>query len=184
MKTKNVNRAVENDFSQFSNRQILSVFNEYSARPIERFMDRYAMERRTQDVLDMNGLMIHHVNNGGAIRCIDGVWIYRAEAHPSNVHALGHVHRDSNRIIRMLIDHNPKKFKSAERFALYRDGMSVYEYRMACRNIQGGDAYQIAESDIEYDVRKGFIRIEIDANQELAEHAAKTILGRGRETGE
>ena len=178
MKTKSVNRAVENDFSPFREKQILSVFNELSPRPISGFMDRNAMERRTQDLLDMRGYMIHHQNNGGALFQIDGVWVYRAESHPSNVQALGHVHRDSNRVIRMLIDHNPKRLKSAERFALYRDGMTVYEYRMACRTAQGGDAYQVAESDIDYDVRKGFIRIEIDADQELAEHAARTILNR------
>lgn len=178
MKTKNVNRAVENDFTQFSSRQILSVFNSLSPRPIKAFMDRYAMERRTQDLLDSEGLMVHHENNGGALRQIDGVWIYRAESHPSNVQALGHVHRDSNRIIRLLIDHNPKKLKSAVRFAQYRDGMTVYEYRMACRTAQGGDAYRIAESDIDFDVKHGYIRIEIDAAQELAEHAARTILNR------
>jgi hypothetical protein len=178
MKTKSVNRAVENDFSQFRDKQILSVFNELSPRPISGFMDRQAMERRTQDLLDMQGFMIYHENNGGALYQIDGVWIYRAESHPSNVQALGHVHRDSNRVIRMLIDHNPKKLKSAERFALYRDGMTVYEYRMACRTAQGGNAYQISENDIEHDVRKGFIRIEINSEQELAEHAARTILRR------
>lgn len=178
MKTKQVNRAVENDFTQFTDKQILSVFNEFSPRPISGFMDRYAMERRTQDLLDMKGLMVHHQNNGGALYEIDRVWIYRAESHPANVQALGHVHRDSNRIIRLLIDYNPKKQKSAERFAQYRDGMTVYEYRMACRAIQGGDAYSVAEADIEYDIKKGFIRIEINSEQELAEHAARTILGR------
>lgn len=178
MKTKSVNRAVENDFSQFRDKQILSVFNEFSPRPISGFMDRHAMERRTQDLLDMRGLMLYHENNGGALYQIDGVWVYRAESHPSNVQALGHVHRDSNRVIRMLIDYNPKRLKSAQRFALYRDGMTVYEYRVACRAAQGGDAYMVSESDIEYDIKKGFIRIEIDSEQELADHAARTILGR------
>jgi len=178
MKTNIVNRAVENDFTQFSDAQILSIFNKFSPRPMSGFMDRYAMQRRTQDLLDMRGLMLHHQNNGGALYQIDGVWVYRAESHPNNVQALGHVHRDSNRIIRLLIDHNPKKQRSAVRFAQYRDGMTVYEYRMACRAAQGGDAYQVAEADIDFDVKKGYIRIEIDAAQELAEHAAKTILGR------
>lgn len=178
MKTNLVNRAVENDFTQFSDRQILSIYNHYSVRKMSGFMDRYAMERRTQDLLDMRGLMLHHQNNGGSLQQIDGVFIYRAESHPSNVQALGHVHRDSNRIIRLLIDHNPKRQRSAVRFAQYRDGMTVYEYRMACRAAQGGDAYQVAESDIDFDVKRGYIRIEIDPKQELAEHAAKTILGR------
>lgn len=178
MKARDVNRAVENNFSPFEDWQILELYNSMSPRKLSGFMDRRAMERRTQDLLDVRGLMIYHENNGGAQYQVAGIWVYRAESHPVNVESLGYVHRDSNRIIRLLIDHNPKRYASRERFALYRDGMTVYEYRMACRELQGGDAWSIADADIDHDVRKGFIRIEINTNQELAEHAAKTILGR------
>lgn len=175
---REVSRAVENDFSQFDDAQVLAVYNTYSVRKLSGFADRLAMERRVQDLLDARGLMVYHKNNGGALYDIRGVWVYRAESHPQNVDNLGYVHRDSNRIIRLLIDYNPKKGRSRERFALYRDGMTVYEYRMACRAAFGGDAYSIAESDIKHDTKKRFIRVEVDAKQELAEHAAKEILGR------
>jgi len=178
MKARDVNRAVENNFSPFEDWQILELYNSMSPRKLSGFMDRRAMERRTQDLLDVRGLMIYSENNGGAQYQVAGIWVYRAESHPLNVEALGYVHRDSNRVIRLLIDHNPKKFASRERFALYRDGMTVYEYRMACRELQGGNAWSVADSDIDHDVRKGFIRIEINANQELADHARETVLRR------
>jgi hypothetical protein len=178
MKARDVNRAAENDFSPFEDWQILELYNSMSPRKLTGFMDRRAMERRTQDLLDVRGLMLYHQNNGGAQYQVAGIWIYRAEAHPTNVYALGYVHRDSNRIIRLLIDHNPKSGASRDRFAFYRDGMTVYEYRVACRDLQGGDAWGKSESDIDHDVKKGFIRIEINADQELADHARETILQR------
>lgn len=178
MKAKDVNRAVENNFSPFQDWQILELYNSMSLRKLTGFMDRRAMERRTQDLLDVRGLMVYHENNGGAQYQVAGIWVYRAESHPTNVEALGYVHRDSNRIIRLLVTENPKRAASRERFALYRDGMTVYDYRMACRELQGGNAWSISESDIDHDVRKGFIRIEINADQQLADHAREVVLRR------
>lgn len=178
MKIKSVARASENQFYHFEDHQLLELYNHYSKRPISGFSDRFAMERRLEDVLDARGLMVYHENNGAAKEQIAGVWLYRAESHPKNIHNLGHVHRDSNRIIRLLIDCNPKRGVSRERFALYRDGMTVYEYRMLCRAKFGGDAYSIAENDMKWDVKKGFIRLEVDANQELGEHAAELLSQR------
>lgn len=178
MKVKTVVRATENKFYLFEDSQVLELYNHFSVRKISGFMDRSAMERRTQDLLDARGLMIYHENNGAAVKEVAGIWLYRAESHPDNVQSLGHVHRDSNRIIRLLIDVNPKRGKSRERFALYRDGMTVYEYRMACRAKLGGDAYTTAENDLKHDVGKGFIRIEYDATQELSEQAAELLSQR------
>lgn len=178
MNIKVVSRAAENEFWHFEDRQILDLYNHFSPRPVSSFMDRRAMERRVQDLLDMRGLMVHNEDNGAAKEVVAGIYLYRAEAHPRNIGQLGHVHRDSNRVIRLLIDHNPKKGASRERFAQYRDGMTVYEYRMACRNKFGGDAYVKAENDIKYDVARGFIKIEVDADQTLSQHAADLLSRR------
>jgi hypothetical protein len=51
---------------------------------------------------------------------------------------------------------NPKKKKSAERFALYQNGMSVKDYIDKV-----GDRQQ-AMNDIRWDTRKGWIRIKKD----------------------
>lgn len=57
-----------------------------------------------------------------------------------------------DRIIRLLVDKNPKKVtsKAHAKFALYRDGMTVSEYREA-----GGTA-----DEIKWDAERSFIRVE------------------------
>lgn len=57
-----------------------------------------------------------------------------------------------DRVIRVLVDSNPKKkgSKTYERFELYRDGMTVQEFRQA-----GGTA-----DDVKWDAERGFIRVE------------------------
>lgn len=169
---------MENDFSQFTKAQILAVYNHYSPRKLTGFGDQLAMQRRTQDWLDANCVMVHHENNGVAIDNIDGVWIYRLEQHPKNASSLGFVHRDSAKIVRLLVKDNPKKpwSNAAKRFYLYRDGMTVHEYRMACRNIMGGAGYAQADGDLNYDVEHGFIRLEANKDLELGEHAVRTVL--------
>lgn len=57
-----------------------------------------------------------------------------------------------DRVIRVLVDKNPKKAGSRahDKFALYRDGMTVSEYREA-----GGTA-----DEIKWDAERSFIRVE------------------------
>lgn len=61
-----------------------------------------------------------------------------------------------DRIIRLLVDKNPKKqgSKTYERFELYRDGMTVQEFRQA-----GGTS-----DDVKWDAQRGFIRVEDASN--------------------
>jgi hypothetical protein len=172
-----VARAVENDFSQYSRKQILAVYNYYSTRHLSNFGDKLAMYRRTQDWLDANGVMVWHEDNGAALFDIEGVYIYRMEQHPKNTESLGFVHRDSAKVIRVLVV-NPKLRNSNawKRFNLYKDGMTIHEYRMACRNLFGGKGYGDAEGDLGYDEAHGFIRIEANRDLELSEHAVRTVL--------
>lgn len=53
-------------------------------------------------------------------------------------------------VITLLIKHNPKRGKSADRFALYRDGMTVGEYVAA-----GGK-----RDDIPFDTKRNFIKVD------------------------
>lgn len=177
-KVAGVNRAVKHDFTPFTNENILQVYNAFSPRKMAGFMDQLAMRRRVEDLLDMHGLMVYHEDNGGALYKIGSAYIYRAEAHPHNIKNLGFVHRDSNKIIHILVSENPKQTgsKAAKRFALYREGMTVYEYYMECRNKLGGNSWHSAKTDIDYDQEHGFIRLEVDKNQEISEHAQEFIL--------
>lgn len=172
----NVARAIENDFTPFTDDQILSVYNKFARYPLRAFADRYAMERRTQDLLDKNGLMIYHKNVGTALYGEFGVWFYRAESHPSNVENLGFVHRDRHRVIRLLVKDNPKRGASRLRFALYEDGMTVFDYKIRARAKFGGDQSQKCESDLAWDTERGFIRVDLDSEQTLSEETLTTVL--------
>jgi hypothetical protein len=55
--------------------------------------------------------------------------------------------------ITILVSKNPKRGTAAQRFALYRPGMSVGDYKAAVGNAQ-------ALADLRWDVKKGFIRID------------------------
>ena len=57
-----------------------------------------------------------------------------------------------DRIIRVLVDSNPKKpgSKTYERFELYEDGMTVQQFRE-----RGGTS-----DDVKWDAERGFIRVE------------------------
>jgi hypothetical protein len=66
-------------------------------------------------------------------------------------------------VIVLLRSTNPKKGKSAERYALYRDGMTVQEYTDAV--VKAGYSKTFANGDLKWDSgpRHGFIRIETPA---------------------
>lgn len=56
---------------------------------------------------------------------------------------------NENSTIKILADSNPKRGKSAERFALYKDGMTVKSAKEA----------GVTAADITYDTNKGFISV-------------------------
>ncbi|MGO9420236.1 hypothetical protein [Roseiarcus sp.] len=62
--------------------------------------------------------------------------------------------------IRLLEEANPKRGKSAARYACYRDGMTVPEYEAAVRERCGALEARKCKADIEWDVRHRFIRLE------------------------
>ena len=63
-----------------------------------------------------------------------------------------YVKREDNAIIRMLVDHNPKRkgSRSYDEFNLYKDGMTIKGFIKA-----GG-----SKASIRWDVNKGFIKLE------------------------
>lgn len=58
-----------------------------------------------------------------------------------------------------LLTANPKKpgAKAHARFALYKEGMTVGEYQLACKG--AGFSVRNATADIAWDVKHGFIKI-------------------------
>jgi hypothetical protein len=67
-------------------------------------------------------------------------------------------------VIRLVVPENPKQLgrKARERFALYRDGMTVEEYGNACHSAPESTKVQKNDYlvDITADVARGYIRLE------------------------
>jgi prevent-host-death family protein len=64
---------------------------------------------------------------------------------------------DRSLTIFRLVSHNPKRRGSAERFALYRDGMTVQDYIDAVA--RRGDPERVALDDISWDLNRDFIAL-------------------------
>lgn len=67
-----------------------------------------------------------------------------------------------NAILTLLVVENPKRGKSAERFSLYRSGMTVGEYIGLVGNPT------LAINDILWDSKRNWIRYEVSSEQENA----------------
>jgi prevent-host-death family protein len=83
---------------------------------------------------------------------------------------------DRRSIVRVLVEENPKveRSHSRERFAFYRDGMTVADYIVAVVN--SGDKEQVALDDLAWDQNRSFIRIDAPSSSQawsVAEAKAK-----------
>jgi len=65
---------------------------------------------------------------------------------------------DPRSVIRLLVGENRKAGHSHDRFALYRDDMTVAEYVAAV--VESGDKEQTALNDLAWDQNRSFIRID------------------------
>jgi hypothetical protein len=59
--------------------------------------------------------------------------------------------------INLLVKDNPKRGKSAKRFALYRNGLTVEKYVAA--SVAAGNPARLARADLNWDVVHKFIAI-------------------------
>jgi hypothetical protein len=64
---------------------------------------------------------------------------------------------DDNRKIKLLVDENPKRGKSRDRFALYRTGLTVEQY--VERSVKAGNPVSLARADLRWDESKKLIAI-------------------------
>ena len=64
---------------------------------------------------------------------------------------------DDNRKIKVLVSENPKRGKSRDRFALYRNGISVADY--VARSVKAGNPATLAKADLRWDVAKKLIAV-------------------------
>lgn len=66
--------------------------------------------------------------------------------------------KPTGQVIHLLVKENPKRGASRDRYALYRDGMSVDQY--IDRVVKAGVSSSAARADLRWDVEREFIAIK------------------------
>jgi hypothetical protein len=64
----------------------------------------------------------------------------------------------NGKVINVLVQDNPKRGLSRERFALYRNGLSVEQY--VARSVKAGNSARVARADLKWDTERKFIAIQ------------------------
>jgi len=129
--------------TSLTNRELAAVYNMVSPIKITKFSDRLAALRRVANVMEKYGKKFVSGPEGSvAVTDVE-------KAMNSN---------DFN-VITVLHDKNPKRGKSAERFALYQTGMTIGQYVDAVIAI--GDRRRKAIRDITHDLEHEYISIAI-----------------------
>ena len=124
----------EAELSAMSSTALVALYNEYAAKPVKKFADKATAVKRTLEILPVAEVKASKKT---------------AKAEKSEPSATGRVAALHARTITVLAESNPKRGESAERFALYRDGMTVGEYLAA-----GG-----VSKDVNWDAARGYISV-------------------------
>lgn len=112
--------------SAMSSKELVELYNEYSAKPVKKFADKTTAVKRVYEVLPVAPKSEAPAEGSGKVAAL---------------HA---------RVITLLVKDNPKRGESAERYSLYKSGMTVGKYLEL-----GGYS-----KDIGWDVAHGFISAE------------------------
>lgn len=121
------------DLSTLTSSQLVAAYNSLSGREIKKFSDRATGEKRLQMLLDEHDSTIRIES--------DEVVVYKNDAAPAAPRKPRTDYTDDLRI-EVRVSQNPKRAgtKAHARFALYRDGMTVAEYKAACTAHDGKHA--------------------------------------------
>jgi hypothetical protein len=63
-----------------------------------------------------------------------------------------------SKVISVIVKENPKRGASRERFAFYKDGMSVEQY--IARSVKAGNPAKLARADVAWDLQRQFISVQ------------------------
>lgn len=148
----------------FDDSQLLTMYNFYSERPVNKFTDRYTAEVRLATLLHTRKLYPWNVKFP---TCIDtlglGVYMYEWRDDPKLV-AIEESRMSRIQLgdrIRILVKKNPK-LKCSEawaRFNIYKENMVVFDFTEYHKKHGGHHGLNKAWQDIKYDVAHGFIEI-------------------------
>ena len=118
------------DLSNLSTKELVELFNKYSDKPVKKFADRATALKRTAAVLPKKSEPKNKAPKGAA----------QAETMAAN----------RARKITILVEGNPKRGTAAERYNLYKNGMTVGKY------IELGGQLR----DVTWDAKHGWISAE------------------------
>jgi len=118
------------DLSNLSTKELVELFNKYSDKPVKKFADRATALKRTAAVLPKKSEPKNKAPKGEK----------QAETMAAN----------RARKITILVEGNPKRGTAAERYNLYKNGMTVGKY------IELGGQLR----DVTWDAKKGWISAE------------------------
>ena len=155
-------RRIPHELEHYTDRQVLSIYNSLSVRPVSGFLDRDAMLNRAATLLDARNVMTSLYGTGLEMFEVDGVYVYQPMHHPVNRTKSAEIYTFASQTIKLLVEKNPKSLAtpSGQRFALYKDGMTILDYVSICYDIFGHYGAQKAVQDVDWDRKKGFIRLE------------------------
>lgn len=115
------------DLSKLSTKELVELFNKYSDKPVKKFADRVTALKRTAAVLPKKAEPKNKAPKGAA----------QVETMAAN----------RARKITILVEGNPKRGTAAERYNLYKNGMTVGKY------IELGGQLR----DVTWDIKQGWI---------------------------
>lgn len=148
-----------------TNAQLVVIYNHLSERSIKKFSDSKAAQKRVAKIMDEHNRVLRNSREGAseALEAADGVWMVRvSEATDAPKPRKRTEYQDSYRI-EVRVGQNPKRksSRSHARFALYRDGMTVGEYKAACVKLEGADAREPYGylADLRWDEERQFITV-------------------------
>lgn len=118
------------DLTNLSTKELVELFNKYSDKPVKKFADRATALKRTAAVLPKKSEPKNKAPKGEA----------QAETMAAN----------RARKITILVEGNPKRGTAAERYNLYKNGMTVGKY------IELGGQLR----DVTWDAKQGWISAE------------------------
>ncbi len=135
--------------------QLVEIYNTVSPRSVKKFRDLETARKRTQDALDNAGKTFWFADDE-TLTVGDKADKPRPKARPRTEY------QDNYRIEVRVAD-NPKRkgSKAHARFALYRDGMTVAEFKAACVKHDGKSARPAHRylADLHWDEKHQFITV-------------------------
>lgn len=132
--------------------EIVTVYNSVEAKPVKKFRNKDVAVERTIAALKTHGLELRADHDEDAIEDFGFAVLHPA---PADGRSARRTHSDEM-VITVLTEGNPKRknSKSAKRFALYTDGITVAEYKIAV-----GESSR-ALADIRWDEDHGYIEVK------------------------